>query len=122
VPRTRRLRHKATALPSGTHDQLGAREERRPRTAEEMVGPAGLEPATTDAQPVVDATLTNSTTAPHSTNASTVAPCIDIAALLLRRALEAQAPLPRDVRVALARLFVDGSLPTDAATSRGEPS
>ena len=73
-----------------------------------VVGPAGLEPATTESQ-VADAPLvTQPDPRANSTSASTVAPVAELAALV-RHALAAGLPLPRDLRVDIARLLVDGA-------------
>jgi len=73
----------------------------------ESVGPAGLEPASTRTQVVDNARVSDPHPLSDSTNAGTVAPYVDLVALV-RRAMAAGTPFPRDLCVDLARLLDGG--------------
>jgi integrase len=84
-------------------DRLGP----EPQAICEIVGPAGLEPASAKSQVTVRTRDSDRTPGDNSTSASTVAPDAELVALI-RRALATGTPLPRDVCVDLARLLAEG--------------
>gem|GEM_PF-4185561 len=78
-----------------------------PHATREKIGPAGLEPASTQPQVAVNALVSNPHPPNNSTYAGTVAPDTGLAALI-RRTLAAGTSLPRDLCVDLARLLDGG--------------
>ena len=86
----------------------GGRSGPEPEAACEVVGPAGLEPAIAESQVTVGGGDAAHAPVSISTSASTVAPD-GLLAEAIRLALASGVALPRDLRVDLARLLVEGA-------------